>query len=94
MNFLTRPDPAFAFVIRDLGTRLKTSQDNRTLRKNKTKQDKTQGKNNRQDTRQDPRQEKILHKTRPKTRLTLVGFVSENQEFLISENGANNYELE
>lgn len=65
MNFLTRPDPAFAFVIRDLGTRLKTSQDNRTQRKNKTKQDKTQGKNNRQDTRQDPRQEKILHKTRP-----------------------------
>ena len=64
MNFLTRPDPALAFVIRDLGTRLKTSQDNRTQRKNKTKQDKTQGKN-RQDTRQDPRQEKILHKTRP-----------------------------
>ena len=52
MNFLTRPDPAFAFVIRDLGTRLKTSQDNRTQRKNKTKQDKTPDKKG-QDTRQE-----------------------------------------
>lgn len=100
MNFLTRPDPAFAFVIRDLGTRLKTSQDNRTQRKNKTKQDKTPDKKG-----QDTRQEQTRHKTRPKTRkdiaqdktvtrLTLVGFVSENQEFLISENSANNNELE
>lgn len=52
MNFLTWPDPAFAFVIRDLGTRLKTSQDNRTQRKNKTKQDKTLDKKG-QDTRQE-----------------------------------------
>ena len=52
MNFLTRPDPAFAFVIRDLGKTLKTSQDNRTQRKNKTKQDKTLDKKG-QDTRQE-----------------------------------------
>ena len=51
-NFLTWPDPSFAFVIRDLGTRLKTSQDNRTQGKNKTKQDKTLDKKG-----QDKRQE-------------------------------------